>query len=193
MHFTSRVIILLIIILLLPAKHSTLAAGTARIDTPQNGETLSGIVKIKGSVAGDTFQSAELSFANDMNSSGWTLIKKIDAPIEQNELATWDTSALENGGYRLRLLVTQKDGSTQQELITGLVLKNAGKNGTAAPGSVAVPGIGLLPTPGKPARNPATVNDIDLAFSMAQGAVIAIIIFGVIGLYLAIRGLFRDR
>jgi hypothetical protein len=184
---------LLIIFTLLPADRSGLAAGTVRIDAPQAGETLAGMVKIRGSASGDTFRSAQLSFANDNNSSGWSLIKTINDPIEQNELATWDTSALENGNYRLRLLLTQKDGSTQQVLVTGLVMKNPAKNPTAALGAGSVPGIGLLPTPGKPARNPATVNEIDLAFSMAQGAVIAIIIFGVIGLYVAIRGLFRDR
>ncbi len=55
------------------------------------------------------------------------------------------------------------------------------------------PAVGLLPTPGRPAKNPATIGDFDLLGSMVKGGIIAAILFGCVGLYLAIRGFFRDR
>ncbi len=58
-----------------------------------------------------TFSRYQLSWAAE-NGSDWSLIKESTSPVEDDILGIWDTSALTEGKYRLRLKVwvTGDDG-----------------------------------------------------------------------------------
>jgi len=82
-------------------------------------------------------------------------------------------------------------------LIVGLLLTAAvfafpggGAQG-AAP--VVATEAGLLPTPTPLPANPATLNSTQLALSGVQGVVFVLVLFGLFGLYLALRSLNRER
>lgn len=157
---------------------------------------LRGKVPVTGHTAVDGFASAELSFADEDNPTGWFLIRTSSKAVEAGELATWDTTALADGVYRLRLTVTTTDGATQEAVVTGLVVSNGGAPTALAlsgAGDASSQGFALLPTPTRGPKNPAAVSKTDLMFYMVRGAILTLAVFGVLGLYIFVRGLFRDR
>ncbi len=51
----------------------------------------------------------------------------------------------------------------------------------------------LLPTPTALPGNPASLNALQLALSSAQGVAFVVALFALLGLYLALRGLYRRQ
>ncbi len=196
MRFTGRFFAVLLVALVLLAARQAPVAGPVRIDTPRTGETLRGRVSVTGSTAVEGFQSAELSFAEEANPTNWFLMNASSKPVQSGELFAWDTTALADGTYRLRLTVLQKDGASQEALVTGLVVSNGGTPTPAAQAGQrgdSSQGFALLPTPTRGPKNPATVGEVDLMVTMVRGVIFTLAIFGVLGLYVFVRGLFRDR
>ncbi len=83
----------------------------------------------------------------------------------------------------------QENGAAQNNASPSLV-PSAQVTVTPAPPASS---FALLPTPARGPKNPATVGQSDLMVAMLQGAVLTLIVFAVLGLYVAVRGLFRDR
>ena len=106
--------------LLCPA-HSAAAQGSTSptITSPADGQTLQGLVTVKGTTDVPNFSSAELSFAYSPDPTDtWFTIETASLPVTSDAIAAWDTTAITDGEYVLRLRVNLQDGSTSDAVIT---------------------------------------------------------------------------
>lgn len=120
---------------------------TIAITSPQTGETLRGQVEILGRMDTPDFASAELSFsyAAFTSAEGWFVIQTFSQLIADSVIAVWDTTALTDGEYNLRLRVYSQDGSFQEVIITDLKVRNYTADPTATP-SDTLPTSPTLPS-----------------------------------------------
>lgn len=213
-HFSSRFLACLSALLLLCFTRGEAAAGwlaqssqqspQIKIDSPRGGDALQGVVSVTGTTEVEGFRSMELSFAYQADTTGtWFLISRSSTAVKEGALASWDTTTISDGSYRLRVQVTLEDASVLETIIDGLRVRNYLPVETATPGSRAgqvtptptrtpLPDFELMeagPTPLP--TNPAVITQRDLQASLMQGALVATGVFGLVGLYLALRAAFR--
>ena len=106
------------------------------ISSPMDGQVVQGQLTISGTVSALGFSSYELAFAyEDDPTQTWFMLTDSSQPVFEGELGTWDTNALTDGNYILRLKVSLLDGTEQETRITGLRVRNY----TAVPTSTFTP------------------------------------------------------
>lgn len=181
------------------------------IISPTSGQTLQGQVSIRGTSDLPGFSSAELDFAYGTDQNGpWFPIQSGSQPISNDLLGTWDTTAISDGEYILRLRVTLQDGSVQDATVTGLHIQNYTTLPTATVPPTTTPTaalpiptpIVLLPSPSPTAvtptfapvpsptplpENPAELTAGDIYLNLQRGALVILGIFVVFGLILRLR------
>lgn len=180
-----------------PESTPTATLQPASIFAPAAGEALQGVVSIRGNSAAPGFQSAELAFAYQSDPTGsWFLIQQSSQPAPAEALASWDTTTITDGNYRLRLLVILTNGQVVESIVEGLRVRNyspvetstpqhsapaipAGVPPAGAPLTTAraplhdyQPAAGLRVTPAP--TNPAQITRADLSASAARGGLAAI-------------------
>lgn len=172
------------------------------IDSPRPGDALQGQVNITGTTAVEGFQAYEVAFAyqQDTTNTWFPLAQGKDA-ISSDTLATWDTTTITDGMYRVRVMVYLSDGRALQTVVSGLRVRNYTPVETATPapaataeGQATSPAGDYLPdrsTPTLETSNPLRINDADLGSSLAMGGLVALGLFVLLGIYLALRALFR--
>ncbi len=182
----------------------------ALISFPSPGAALQGNVAITGYTAAEGFQTAELLFAYADNPTGtWFLIQSSAEPVANGELSKWDTTTITDGLYQLRLVVTRSDGRQITFDVHGLRVRNytpietntptpVTPTATPLPGDTAIPTETPTPTisPVPPTitplpPNPAQITGGDLRLSLAEGALLAVVIIAVLGIYQMITNLVR--
>ena len=176
------------LVLLLAASPSAMlaqpAAPVARIVTPVREQTLRGSVTIQGSASAPSFARYELAYSAEPELSNWIVIGGGIQPVEAGFLGVWNTRALPDGQYALRLQVFGLDGSFREALVRNLKLANA--QAASAP---ATPPTGQPPSGGvtneiQTARGllsvlVATVERIPSAFLRGvRLALLALLVFG---------------
>jgi hypothetical protein len=170
---------------------------------PLPGQALQGSVAVIGNTAIHGFVSAELAFSYAGHPEDtWFLIAETDQPVSDGTLAQWDTNAITDGNYDLRLRVRRDDGSIQEQVIPGLRVRNYTPAETNTPTPVTptatvVPGKTPVPTqtdtpPPKPTpttlpTNPAEVTSGDAATSLGKGALAILGLFALMGVYGLVR------
>jgi hypothetical protein len=184
------------------------------ITSPKSGEILRGQVNIAGNMNVTNFASAELSFAYASDpTSTWFTIQTFSTPLTSGEgqgvgdvIAYWDTTTLTDDDYRLRLRVNLQDGSFQEFLVTDLKIRNdvpvATETPTLTPTSepefaletplptstpVPVPTRPVFPTPTSLPVNPASLTTHAINLTFGRGALLALAVFFVFGLFLRLR------
>ncbi len=197
------------------ARFQTTQESTISIQSPILGQALQGSVTINGNSAVEGFQSSEVSFAYAHDSTDtWFLIQYSTLPVQDGMLATWDTTTITDGNYSLRLVVLLTDGTQVTQQVNGLRVRNyspietdtptpAAPSLTPAPGtptSYAPPTITPSPslTPPHPTptplpTNPAEISTTEAIVTLGKGAMIAIVLFVILGGYLGIRAALRKR
>ena len=104
---------------------SAQAAQVARISAPVPDQAVQGTVIITGTADAPDFASADLSFAYASDtSSAWFTIRVIDRPIQESELASWDTSLVSDGEYFLRLVITDNVGQSLEPCVIAVRVIN---------------------------------------------------------------------
>ena len=169
-----------------------------------------------GTADAPNFASAELALAYTSDSTGtWFTLQTFTQPVQNSTLADWDTTLITDGDYTLRLRVLSLDGSFQDFTVTDLHVRNAVVPPTATPTQppTATPTVlptgeaftpqAPLPTP-LPTEKPVTVSSsvsqptplpanpaaltTDSIFSnFGRGAILALILFIVLGIFLRLR------
>lgn len=176
------------------------------ISQPMPGAALQGTVNIQGSTAAADFQSAEIAFAYESDpNSGWFVIQRSDQPVENGTLATWDTTTLTDGIYRLRVRVLLTNGKELTAEAAGVRVRNytpietntpsaaAAVTGTpqstatALPPTHTVPLQTLTPLP----TNPAEISPERLSNSLKLGGLGAVGVFVIMGCYFLLRAASR--
>ena len=179
------------------------------LTSPLPGQALRGSVPILGNTAVQGFRSAELVFGYRNDSTGtWFLIQEISEPVVEAQLAQWDTSIISDGEYTLRLLVILEDGSQVTVDVPDLRVRNYTPVETDTPAPTATPAPGDTPvptdtptpsdTPIPPTvtplpTNPAQMNPEDIRLSLGKGALVAVGLFALLGLYQAIRNAINKK
>ena len=96
-----------------------------RFQFPLDGEVIKGNVQIIGSITGEDFQTADISFRyQDSESETWFLITSIETTVVDDVIATWDTSTIADGVYQLRILAHYKNGDDQETEIRDIQVRN---------------------------------------------------------------------
>ena len=193
----------LLIALFAPTRAAAQAEAGIRIASPASGAVLTGLVEVTGSSAVENFFGAEISFAYASDLTNWFLIASTEQPVTDGPLATWDTSAVTDGDYVLRLRVTTQNLSVQETFVTALQIRNQTPAATATfaptetlsalstsapqPTKTERPPLPVFPSPTPLAPNPAIVTQPEILLSLQRGLVIALILFLFIGLLVRIR------
>jgi hypothetical protein len=172
------------------------------ITSPISGETIQGIVEIKGSTPEESFSYAELVYAFEGTSEQtWFLMQKFDHPIQDGLFALWDTTTITDGLYRLRLRVFQTNGEVKEIIVERILVSNySQQQGTRItalpqttksdnPASLTTPDVSIQPTSFSP--NPASINNNELKTSFVSGLILTDLILGSVTLYLFFRGVSR--
>ncbi len=175
-----------------------------RLDSPHAGEALQGMVEITGSTDLEDFESAELSFAYDVEQPDtWFWIADVTDPVSSGSLAGWDTNDLTDGNYRMRLVVTRADGSTVETQVRGLRVRNTTPIETDTPAPVTTvvsdnppaalgtPAVTSLPAVQKTAR--PDQSDGSGVFGALHWLGYVVLAFVAVGLAALLRSLFQRR
>ena len=127
--------------------------GAAEIADPQPGQALRGVVLIRGTAQQPAFDHYEVSFSYEPNpTADWFAIEAAGAsPVQNGQLASWDTTQIADGAYQLRLRVFSNDGGAPLEFVTaGLAVANSVPLPAASATSPAT-AVATVPTTEAPA------------------------------------------
>jgi hypothetical protein len=151
------------------------------------------VVQVSGSTSIIDFQSAEVSFSYGDEGDSWFLINQSSQPVKDALLASWDTTTIADGTYRLRVQVFLTGGKLVETIVPGLRVRNytaietseADSNmlqptTTQAPPAIATP-IRPQPTPLSP--NPAGLTPIALYANQVRAVVMVVILLALLGIH----------
>ena len=167
------------------------------IVSPAAGEVLRGEVTIVGSTADVNFASAQLDFkyASDSGDS-WFPLANLSQPALNSPLYLWNTAAITDGDYFLRLRVNLTDG-TFQEVTVPITIQNDAPLAVSTPSPTSTPASGIgfqiptpfllaasptptevpRPTPTPLPPNPASLTQNTILASLARGALVILGLF----------------
>lgn len=176
------------------------------ISSPVDGQIVQGLLTISGTVSAFGFSSYELAFAyEDDPTQTWFVLTNSSQPVFEDELGTWDTTALTDGNYILRLKVSLLDGTEQDMRVSGLRVRNYTAVPTSTFTPTATPIVQFapptaqliapapatvtpsLPTPTPLPANPASLQESAISEALGRGAVLALALFLGFGLLLRLR------
>jgi hypothetical protein len=123
----TAVLVVGLLVLAIPASLIVGAAPENGITAPAAGDTVSGEVSIEGTADDPDFWKYELHY-NPVpgNADLWTAIEgtPFTTAVVEGELGTWDTTAIDDGTYGLRLRVVRVDGNFDDFKVMGIVVAN---------------------------------------------------------------------
>lgn len=99
-------------------------APLARILLPIRGETIRGSVSIQGSATAPQFARYQVIYAPEPDLTNWVVINAAMQPVPNGTLAVWNTRAVPDGKYTLKLQVFSADGSAVESSVDNVTLAN---------------------------------------------------------------------
>jgi hypothetical protein len=177
---------------------------------PQNGAVLSGVVpiRVQGDLTSVTRYELEFTYAPNTADTWFLLASGESLPVD-GILTLWDTTQISDGNYQLRLWVYLAGQETAQETRLGSVrvqndspIVPTDTPATPTPATPTPPRATPLPrTPNPTAPSVTNIPPVD-PFSSSElsqqagsalwhGILIAVIGFGLFGLYVPLRTLIR--
>jgi hypothetical protein len=167
------------------------------IVSPAEGDALQGLVSVTGTSQVDGFASAELAFAYHDDPTGtWFPIAGASVPVTDGVLGAWDTTAISDGTYDLRLRIVLADGSAADTSVANLRVRNYTPVETPTPTAVIPEATPLptvtptptpFPTPTLLPTNPAVLSPASVTTSLGAGGLAVLVLFSILGLYLRAR------
>ncbi len=127
-HRWLPVVVLTAAVLGLILTESILAArGTAEIVQPEQNESISGVVEVRGTASDDDFSYYSLEFSE--RGREWTPVgrPRYTSQVREGLLGVWDTRGLSPGHYQLRLSVADQMGNHSQNTIEVNVIAETSK------------------------------------------------------------------
>lgn len=194
----SKILLFILVCLLLPTR-LVRAQGDVAILSPSDGEGVKGRIIITGYIKATNAVRYDLDFAySGQESAGWQPITTADKPSEDGSLGVWDTTAISDGNYTVRLRVYLSDGQTSDHLVSGVRVRNYSVMETSAPSALTgittsqptATLVSLLPV-GTPSKalppNPAAITNQKLQVNLISSILIGLI------LAFALAFLFRNK
>jgi len=209
-------LVILVMMLVLALRVHAQGQDDAEVEvaSPEAGEALRGLVTLMGSTVIEGALSWELTFSYASDTTGtWFLIFESAEPVQDGPLARWDTTTISDGNYNLRLTVYLEGGRRAHFVVPGLRVRNytpietntptptiTSTPFTETPRPSLTPTITQSPT-GTPVPNtptPLPTNPLELPpgainYSLLRGAVGALGVFAVMGVYATLRKIARMR
>jgi hypothetical protein len=130
LHITTVIVSLMIVAVWLSdsSRHRTYAqqSSSAKIVSPVAGSPLFGLVTITGTAANPDFQRYSLEFdLQDTDQEQWFPIAgSIAQQVADGLLGQWDTTAIPDGRYQIRLRVVLRNGTVLQDVVQNLRVIN---------------------------------------------------------------------
>lgn len=176
---------------------------------PKSGEAIQGSFPLSLVANVDDLARAELSFGYSGDPTNtWFLLALFQEPVAEGTQVQWDTTLISDGDYDLYLLVTRRDGTTLSDRVERVRLRNYSPIETSTPAPSSTPAPGDLPAPTETLTptitplpptstplpsNPAEITPLQTLASLGIGAGAALGALSLLGVYLALRRLFRRR
>jgi len=125
-----------------------------RIDAPETGAEVRGLVPVIGSASVPNFNFYKIEFGVGPNPAQWAQIGALhDRPVLNGQLEVWDTAKLPDGVYSLKLQAVKKDGNYEEFYVRQVTIANtrptATRTETATPRALATPFV-LTPVASMP-------------------------------------------
>ena len=175
------------------------------ISFPAPNDALRGQVNIIGSTDLPNFVSAQLDFSYASSAAEtWFPLQTLSQPVFDSPLYTWDTTAITDGSYILRLRVFAGESSVQEVTVPVTVQNDTVPIPTATPTpapdevTVLIPTPFLLaasptptelphPTPSPLPGNPVALEQNQIYASLGRGALVILGLFAIAGLIVRFR------
>ena len=93
------------------------------ITSPESGEAISGTIQIVGTASVPNFGFYKYEVAQ-MGSQNWATISAGRDPTVNAQLGSWNTTALTNGDYFLRLVITDNVGASLEPCVIAVRVAN---------------------------------------------------------------------
>jgi len=183
---------------------------------PSPGQVLQGKIAIQATTTAAAIKSAELLFGYQDDPTGtWFLLWERpgqntpgpdqEQPFLKPQIYEWDTTTLTDGNYTLRLVVTLEDGSQAEATVPGLRVRNYTPIETSVPSGettslVITPTINpallipiIEPSPLPQPTNPAQLTPAQIGDSMRLAIIWVFAVFLLMGIYVYLRSISRQR
>lgn len=176
------------------------APGFVQITQPAPGEAVSGMVTIYGTADHPAFVAYELAFAYaDNPTQTWFPIgEPSQLPVVDGRLGLWDTTQITDGDYLLRLRLWLSDGSTLQDIVSGVRVRNQApaEIPTPIPAATLIPLVTPTPTrmiPSPPLSTASPPRASRAIGALATGVVAALLGLSLLAFYSLTRSALRPR
>lgn len=136
---------------------TTPAPAQAAVLSPTPGQVLQGktLIAIRVDVPGFAFADVSFAYAEDPTGTWFQLYESNQTPA-QATVVEWDTAAITDGNYTLRLSVSLLDGGQQIIFVPGLQVRNYTPVEIATAAPPTAPTAEILPSPTATAAEAAT-------------------------------------
>jgi hypothetical protein len=164
------------------------------ISNPSEGSLVQGRVIVTGKTDVKGYSLHEVEFIYSDNPAGtWFLLARSNQPVREGELATWDTSAVTDGDYSMRLRVYFTDGSWREVIVQGIQVRNYTSTQTPVPTATSrvvptpapawtfTPTSSPMPTPTPLPANKAELTTQQVLSSIGLGAAVTFLLFALFG------------
>ncbi|MEN6480030.1 MAG: hypothetical protein ABFD20_10395 [Anaerolineales bacterium] len=119
-----------------------------QITSPVMGEEVRGQVPIIGSASVPDFQFYKVEFGIGANPTDWSVIGSLhEQPVINGQLEVWNTAALPDGVYTLRVQGVKQDGNWEEFYVRNVVIANTRPTSTPPPTETPTPSEEQTPTP----------------------------------------------
>lgn len=116
------------------------------ITSPGRGEQVRGRIPIMGSASVPSFQFYKVEFGLGPNPGEWHVIGDLHyEPVVEGQLEAWDTTALPDGVYSLRLQGVKQDGNWEEFVVQQIAIAN--QEPTSTPTRTVTPTSAITNTP----------------------------------------------
>lgn len=173
------------------------------ITAPESGDVVEGVIEIRGSVPEEAFSSAEVLYAYEQAEvETWFLITRLDKVVQDDVLATWDTTTITDGEYRIKLVMKTASGNEYHVIVEHLQVSNYSRVQDQTPGaseiqtgqtsaSAAIRAATAAPEENK--VNPASIEKQDAQLAVVSGIITALAVLGLLVIYSSIQSRQRRR
>lgn len=168
-------------------------APLARIILPLRGETIRGSVVVQGSATAPQFARYQVIYAPEPDLTDWVVINASVQPVPNGTLAVWNTRAVPDGKYALKLQVFSADGTAVESLVTDITLAN----NSTTPTVIAPSAGGIVSTTAGAADSssqllPSSLSNIninlaDVPRAFVKGVTYTLYAFGALLAYLFLK------
>lgn len=174
--------------------------GYAEITRPVPGEALTGLVTIYGTADHPAFVGYDLAFAyaDNPTDTWFSLGEPVHISVLDGRLGLWDTTAIADGDYLLRLRVWLEDGTALEAIVRNLRVRNQFPAETATPPPPVTAPPPTMETPPVSTSLPAPTPFPPSGQSRATGALATGVLasmagLGLLAFYGVTRSILRPR